>query len=106
MEPRRKALRNMVNINGDPIKEPDVEDPGREDGDPVEVSEGSGAPRTPGQTEEYRTTASPDIRAPRRKPSHKRKWNPDTRKGLMREYMQGYRGTGKINERKPQTRGA
>jgi len=106
MEPRRKALRNKVDINGDPIEEPDAENPARGDGDPVEAPGGPGAPRTTGQTEEHRTTAAPDIKAPRRKPSHRRKWNPDTRKPLMRGYMQEYRGTGRINERKPQTRGA
>lgn len=104
MEPPRKALRNKVDINGDPIEPDEPEEPAAEGA--VEVSEGPGAPRQPGQTEEDRPTALPDIRAPRRQRSHRRKWNPDTRKGLMREYMQEYRGTGKINERKPQTRGA
>lgn len=101
--PRRKALRNKVDINGDLIDEEGEE---VRDESVEETSDGPGAPRQPGQTEEDRPTAKPDIRAPRRQRAHRRKWNPDTRKELMRDYMQEYRGTGKINERKQQTRGA
>jgi hypothetical protein len=40
-------------------------------------------------------TAPPKIRAPRRKPSFKNKWNADSKKDLMRDYMKEYRSTGR-----------
>lgn len=42
--------------------------------------------------------AVPVQRRPRRQPSHKNKWNDDTKAGLMKEYMQNYRADGKVME--------
>jgi len=107
VEPKRRALVNKFDVEGKPIEPETAEE---FESDLQEETQGNGkpgAPMVPGQTEEPpRPTASPDQRAPRRKRTHQRKWNPDTRKPLMRGYMQEYRGTGAINERKPQTRGA
>ena len=102
VDPKRRAMVNKLNIEGDQVAPRDSE------GDMPEEEGGKpGAPMVPGQTEEPdRPTAAPHQRAPRRKRTQQRKWNPDTRKPLMREYMKDYRGTGKVNERKPQTKGA
>jgi len=103
------AEMNKTDINGDPL-------PGKGEGaegtpesgeECPEGGKGPGAPMKPGTFEEMpRPTAGPNIRAPRRQRAHHRKWNPETRRQRMREYMRGYRGTGRINERKTQTRGA
>ena len=102
----RVADRNKTNIEGDPIPNDEPQDPMKDvfDKDPMGKP---GAPMKPGTPEEApKPTAGPVQRAPRRKPAHARKWNPDTRRQNMREYMQEYRGTGKINQRNTQTRGA
>jgi len=112
------ADRNKTDINGDllPSMEPSTDTPcdtaevgegGGEPCDTVEVGEGGGGPGAPMKSgipeESPRTTAGPDVRAPRRQPAHHRKWNPDTRRQLMRDYMQEYRNTGKVNQRKTQS---
>lgn len=105
----RVAEVNKTDANGNPLGVPEPEDapvsPAVE-GDPAEQHRGGpGAPMKPGTpVEAPRQTAGPNIRAPRRQPAHARKWNPDTRRQKMREYMQQYRGTGRINERKPQAK--
>jgi hypothetical protein len=100
---------NKTDINGDPMDTVPVSD----ESTPVDTNldnsgdRGPGAPRKPGLFEESpKPTAGPQIRAPRRQHAQHRKWNADTRRQKMREYMQQYRGTGKINDRKTQTRGA
>lgn len=103
------AERNKTDINGNPLPEET----------PLELSESvsidpeskgitgrPGAPRKPGTYQENpKPTAAPRQRAPRREPAHRREWNPNDRRQKMREYMSKYRGTGRINERKTQTRG-
>jgi hypothetical protein len=104
----RVAERNKSDVNGDPLDMSQGEsaptDPAEDE--PVGNADGGpGAPMKPGTPEEApRPTAGPSQRAPRRQPAHSREWNPDTRRQKMREYMQQYRGTGKINERKTQVR--
>lgn len=102
----RVVNRNRTDIHGDPLPEESVPDESS-----VVVEEGGhtglpGAPMKAGKPEEVRPTSGPMQRAPRRQPGHARKWNPDTRRQRMREYMRNYRGTGQINQRKPQTTGA
>jgi len=104
---RRRAMTNKSDIEGNPIESKSPEDAVLEEEVELTPGPGPGAPMVPGQSEEPpKPTAAPDQRAPRRQNTHRKKWNPDTRKPLMRGYMKEYRGTGKINERKPQTRGA
>jgi hypothetical protein len=43
-------------------------------------------------------TERPHIKPPRRKLETRKKWNNDTKTDNMREYMQDYRQTGKVNE--------
>lgn len=43
----------------------------------------------------YKPVALPRERMPRRRPSFKNKWNPDSKKELMREYMNEYRSNGR-----------
>lgn len=40
-------------------------------------------------------TALPKVRAPRRLHNFKKKWNPDSKRELMRDYMRNYRAEGK-----------
>jgi hypothetical protein len=47
---------------------------------------------------ELTPTAPPEQRRPRKQPSQMNKWNEDTKSGLMKEYMQGYRADGKDKE--------
>jgi len=105
---REPAALNKEDINGDPINTdlPRMQTEAvPEEGDPEEGQGGPGAPMKPGQFDEgLKPTGGPMIRAPRKQLTHHRKWNPDTRRQLMRDYMRDYRGTGKINERKTQVR--
>jgi len=121
----RKAFLNDRDINGDPIEDPETvldvqvavmpEDPGAVSEvqipiapeDPaIETHEDPGAPLKLGPAEDRSLpTAQPKERQQRRERAHHREWNPDTKRQKMREYMQEYRDTGKINERKTQTKG-
>lgn len=115
----RVAERNKTDIYGNPLPdvpqdgdsnpaaEPDVtqDECGSEECAPVRVCRRSVRTK-PGQYNEApHPTAQPDVKPSRREPAHRRKWNPDSRRTLMRQYMREYRGTGRINERKPHTGG-
>jgi hypothetical protein len=56
--------------------------------------------KKPGIVEEQKLTptALPPQRRPRKQPGHLNKWNPDTKTGLMKDYMQEYRADGKDKE--------
>jgi len=43
-------------------------------------------------------TAAPEQRRPRELPDHKKKWNSETKTGLMKDYMHNYRAEGKDKE--------
>ena len=53
------------------------------------------APRLRALPDEDGPLPQPEIRAPRRQHEHQKKWNQDTKKGLMKGYMQDYRAEGK-----------
>jgi len=103
LEAFRVAEKNTTDIHGDSI------DGDRDLGVAGEttVSKGPGAPRKSEiAPEDEKPTASPEQRAPRRELSHHRAWNEQNRRRKMRDYMQQYRGTGRVNHPKPQTKGA
>jgi hypothetical protein len=107
-DPARVADRNETDIRGEALPEETAAPAMAQDElEESKTQVGPGAPRKPGVSQEApKPTAGPQQRTPRRQPAHSREWNPDTRRQKMREYMQEYRGTGKINQRSPQTRGA
>jgi len=56
----------------------------------------------PATPDVIKPVARPKIKPPRAKPEASKTWGTDTKRENMREYMSDYRGTGRINERKPQ----
>jgi hypothetical protein len=62
------------------------------------ISLGIPSIKTHVQNEKVDYVAPPKIKRPRRLHDHQKKWNEDTKTGLMKEYMQKYRAEGKVYE--------